>query len=180
MRLRTLFGLIALAPALAGAPAGSHAQSALEGTYALVADSSADVGEAVREGTAGANFFVRKFGRRVLERTLKPVDTLRIAFVDDGVVITATERDAIRTPLDGSTTELRNAAGEMESVGTEWDGSSLVRVFRAAKGTREMRYALEPDGDTLRVSVEVQASVLAAPIRYTLMYLRVGERRARD
>ena len=164
-------GGLALAMQVPGTSAEAQT-SALEGSYVLVAEESADVRAAVREGTAKANFFVRNFGRGVLERSLEPADTLRITFDQGGVSITAKDGSLLHTPLDGAPIDVRNSAGEMERVTTDWVDGSLRRLFDAGKGTREFSYALEGDGTALSVTVEVRSSMFPEPIRYRLVYTR--------
>jgi hypothetical protein len=60
----------ALIATMAGTPEAARAQASVEGRYGFVAAESADVREAIREGTADANFFVRNVGRGVLQRML--------------------------------------------------------------------------------------------------------------
>jgi len=167
-----------LALAMQVSVASAEAQtSALEGSYILVPEESADVRAAVRAGTEKANFFVRNFGRGVLERSLEPADTLRITFDEGGVSITTKDGDVLHTPLDGAPVEVRNSAGEMERVTTDRVDGSLRRLFDAGKGTREFFYALEQDGTALSVSVEVRSSMFPEPIRYRLLYARLSDGR---
>jgi hypothetical protein len=160
----------------AGTPEAARAQASVEGRYGFVAAESADVRQAIREATAEANFFVRKVGRGLLQRTLTPPEILEIVVDDEGVAITAEDGSLLRGPVDGRTIEVRNARGERESVETAWEGESLVRSFRADKASRQFRYVPEPDGRTLRVQVDVSGSVLPRPIRYTLTYRRIVDR----
>jgi hypothetical protein len=161
--------------ATAATPEAARAQANIEGSYGFVAEESADVRQAIREGTADANFFVRNVGRGVLQRTLKPPETLEIVVDADGAAITADDGTLLRGPVDGRTIEVRNARGEREKVQTTWEGDTLVRSFRADKASREFRYVPDADGRTLRVQVNVSGSVLPRPIRYTLTYRRIDD-----
>lgn len=164
--------MVAMALVPLGLTGQARAQSALEGSWTFVAEESADVKQEIQQGTAEAGFFVRRFGRGVLERSLQPMDTLHIAFGDGGVAITAPDGHALQTTIDGPAVEVRNAGGEMEEVATLWDGDALCRVFRGDKGTREWCYSTDAAGEVLRVAVEVRARMLPGPIRYTLTYRR--------
>lgn len=166
------FALIATA---AGTPEAARAQASVEGRYGFVAAESDDVRQAIREGTADANFFVRNVGRGVLQRTLTPPQILEIVVDSDGVAITAEDGSLLNSPIAGRTIEVRNARGERETVQTAWEGDTLVRSFRADKASRQYRYLPDPDGHTLRVEVDVSGSILPEPIRYTLTYRRLGE-----
>ncbi len=168
-----LSGGVALA-LLAPSSAVNAQAAAIEGSYVLVPEESADVRAAVREGTQKANFFVRNFGRGVLERTLEPADTLRIVFDTSGVTITTTGADLLHTPLDGDAIEVQNPAGETERVATYQEDGALRRVFDAGRGTREFLYTLDQDGAGLDVMVEVRSTMFPDPIHYRLRYRRVA------
>jgi hypothetical protein len=163
----------ALIATMAGTPEAARAQANVEGRYGFVAGESADVREAIREGTADANFFVRNVGRGVLQRMLAPPAILEIVVEDESVAITAEDGSLLRSPADGRMIEVRNARGEREKVETTWEGDTLVRAFRADKASRTFRYRPDSDGRTLRVEVDVSGSVLRRPIRYALTYRRI-------
>lgn len=172
MSLARIQVMVALALVPAGLPLQAQAQSALEGSWTFVAEESADVKQEVEQGTERASVFVRRFGRGPLERSLRPVDTLHIAFSEDGVSITAPDGNGLHTSLGGPTIEVRNAGGQVEEVATQWKEDALCRVYSSDKGTREWCYSLDPVEDVLRVAVEVRARMLPGPFRYVLTYRR--------
>ncbi len=164
-----LAGLVLL-PALISAPL--HAQEpALRGVYGLAPDRSDDVGQAIREATEGAGFFVRTVGRRMLADRLAPPDTVRIVVTDTTASITS-DGSALRTRLftvaDPGEADQRPPDG----VRTAWDNEALVRTFEEDDGVRTYRYSLAGDGDTLRVDVSVEGSRLPRPVEYRLIYRR--------
>lgn len=163
--------VIGLAISASAAAAQSTAR-ALEGTYRFLPAESDDVRAAIDAATDGGSFFVRKVGRGVLRRTLKPSSVITIAFDSGGVSLTD-DAGRMRVPFEGGI-EARNARGEREKVTVEVSDNTLIRTFRASKGTRLQRYALSAP-DKVDIDVEVTGSMLPRPLRYRLRYERLSE-----
>lgn len=159
-----------LSPALI-APALHAQEPALEGVYGLAPDRSDDVGQAIREATEGAGFFVRTVGRRMLADRLAPPETVRIVLTDSTASITS-DGSEVRTRLFTVADAGEAERLAPEGVRTAWDDAALVRTFEEDDGVRTYRYSLSGDGDTLSVDVRVEGSRLPRPVEYRLIYLR--------
>lgn len=157
-------------------PAPARAQDpSLAGQYRLVPERSDRVEDAVAEATEGAGFFVRTVGRRMLTGKLTPAEQIRIT-VADTLLVTGSGKAPERAVLvagDPDAPPRGRDGGDGEAAAVAWwDGPALGARFTEDEGTREYRYALEPDGRTLRVEVRVYGDKLPRPVELSLTYER--------
>jgi hypothetical protein len=151
-------------------PAPTPAQDpTLTGSYRLVPEQSDPVEDAVEAATDGAGFFVRTVGRRMLTGKLTPTEQLRITVTDTLVVVSSDEDRERATVMVSGPDE-----GDPSRGSAWWDGAVLVVRFTEEEGTRVHRYALDPDGRTLRVEVRVSGDRLPRPVELSLTYARSG------
>lgn len=157
-------------------PAPARAQDpSLAGQYRLVPEQSDHVGDAVAEATEGAGFFVRTMGRRMLTGRLTPAEQIRITLTDTLVVIGSDkgpERPILVVGDPGHPPRGRDGEGDQSVAFAWWDGPVLGARFTEDEGTREYRYALQPDGRTLQVEVRVDGGKLPRPVELSLTYAR--------
>ncbi len=182
--LRPVFSLAAAALALAlgvggavgAAPAHAAATSAtspaLSGRFRYVGPSSqAATIEAGIEAAIAS-----------LPESLQPVARrrLKIATAIPGAVVLEVGEEQRRVSLDartittkpGRTVTWADGTGSLSRVTHEVGASGLTERLVSVEGTRENVYRVGEDGRALTMAVTIRSPHLAAPIRYSLSYVR--------
>jgi hypothetical protein len=176
-RQRNPLLLLALA-LLVAAPASLGAQqdqsAALRGTFALNADASDDVREAINEAVRGMNFITRPIARGRLARTNEPYQRVRIAYDNDQIWIKTDDRAPIVTPATGAPIKWRREDGEEFDVSTEWENGRLEQTFVAGDGQRVNTFSVSPNGQTMTMTVTISSPKLSSDLVYRLVFDRVA------
>jgi hypothetical protein len=170
-RLRTLV-LISTLVLASGATSLDAQQPDLQGVYELDGAASDDDGAAITAGTADMSFVIRALARRRIAQTNPRYERIRLARDDTTVKVQFDARAPIELPLDGHPVRRVRGDGGEDDVSASWSATELVLRFRSDNGARTNTLALDPDGRTLKLKVELFSSYFDAPIRYVLTYRR--------
>jgi hypothetical protein len=76
-------------------------------------------------------------------------------------------------PSNGTAVKWTREDGETFEVAGTWQDARVTQEFVAADGQRSNVFRLSPDGNELRLDVELTSEQLPAPVRYTLAYRRL-------
>ena len=152
----------------------ASAQTAtLQGTFTYVPERSDNVDQAIEVAVSKLNFFVRSIARKRLRELNAPYQRIAIELTPTQVSITGDHSAPIRTALDGTPGEWKDADVEVLQVSTRWEGSVLQQEFSATNGQRINAYEVSPDAQTLTMQVTVSSQRLKEPMTYRLVYRRV-------
>jgi hypothetical protein len=152
----------------------SRAAPNLSGTYLFDKKHSDDPSHALDEATQSMGRFKRKAVQKRMSEGLKPADTLRIAMAGDTVSLQTSGRLHLQTVPGAEPKSRTGENGGTVQLSSAWDGDTLVVTTASDRFQREARYALEPDGQSIRVAISMSGSKSSAPIQYALVYRRVA------
>lgn len=144
----------------------------LEGTFALVADQSADISNAIETAIASMNFIKRPIARNRLKKTNTAYQRILLARTQDSIEITFDQRAPLRLPANGSAVKWTREDGEVFDVSAQWEGRQLTQTYKASDGMRINTFRLSDDGRSLQLDVAVTSEQLPQAVRYTLLYRR--------
>lgn len=130
------------------------------------------VRSAVDAAIVGFSAPERPIARWLLLRATRPCETVEVDLRDREVAIRCDEQQTAVAPSDGTPVSFAGADGrELTLVHDVVDERTVTQSFRSRAGTRTNRLTLLPDG-SLEVVVSIRSQRLAAPLEYTLTYLR--------
>ena len=144
----------------------------LQGVYTIDAAASDDIDAAITRGTADMNFAIRSLARSLTAKTNPRYERVEIRRNDTTVSVRYDSRPPIEVPADGRSVRWVREDGAAYDVSVQWNAPQLVMHFESDTGKRINTLVLQPDGRTLRFSVQLISSHLPAPILYTLTYRR--------
>ncbi len=159
-----LFGVLAVARSQGPAAAS------LEGVYLNVEEDGgrATIARKTDEGLRDARRVVRSMARpRILESN-PPVRRLVIEIDGGEARVTYEGERSYHAPIGGPAVEQRAPDGSKVNVRYELDGSTLVEIAEASRGSGVIRYSRR--GDDLVVQTVIEARQLPEPIRFTLRF----------
>lgn len=158
---------------LALSPLSAVAQSpSLAGSYTYVEAESDAIKPAIEQAVADMNFITRPIARGRLTRTNEPYGQITIRQSGDEVTIITDDRAPIVARADGNPMKWTRDDGEVLDLTTRFEGGALEQTFVADDGERKNVFSLSPDGQTLEMAVTVTSPRLAAPLTYTLRYVK--------
>jgi hypothetical protein len=147
-------------------------QADLQGVYSIDADASDNIDAAITRGTEDMNFAIRSLARSRTAKTNPRYARVEIWRNDTTIRVQYDARPPIEIPGDGRSVPWVREDGSTYNVSARWAATQLVMHFESATGNRINTLVLQPDGTTLKFSVELTSSYLPAPITYMLTYRR--------
>jgi hypothetical protein len=164
--------LAGVALVLIGATVAQVPQPDLQGAYEIDPKASDDIQAAITRGTAQLNFAIRPLARRLIAKANPAYQRIVISRYGAMASLQLEARQAIQTPLDGNWVQWIREDGRVDRITGEWSYPTFVVYFQGEDGARVQRYALDPDGRTLKLHVELTSPRLPTPIDYVLVYRR--------
>lgn len=171
----------ALAAALLLAAGGAQvaagpAMPALAGNYRFVGGDPErkQIEDACEVAIADSNFIVRAVARRRLKPQVAPWDTLTFRWAGTDLEFGVNGRPGVGTHLNGDAISTTSPTGDPMKMRQWFEGKKLVQVFELEVGTRRNEVTLGPDGNQLKMKVQISSSQLPKPVIYELTYKRGG------
>lgn len=154
----------------------SHAASdvsTLDGNYALDLKASDDISAIVETAVADVTFAWRTFARQNILAMHPAYPSIKIAHDKNAVVVTFDGRNPMSTPFDGTATPWKREDGDMLSIASQWNGTSLLQTIKKG-GTwqHDNDFSLNADGRLLTLKVHFVSKLLDKPLQYRLIYRR--------
>jgi hypothetical protein len=165
-----------------GGAADEELQQRYAGEYRFSGGSAerAQVPEAVERSVDGMFFISRGIAYGRLMRTCEICNTYTLSFAAGEAVVRGPCQLPDVSPGDGREVEHRTKYDETSQLSQRFVKGALVQDFRGEEGARRVVWSLEPDGETLRVQVNISSKHLPHPVDYTLTYRRAALRRPAD
>lgn len=167
-----LFCLMAAAqPASAPPPA----LQPLIGQYALLSQTSDDIGAAIDRATATMNFVTRPAARRLLRKRNTAFASFAISWSGGRVRVERTGTPPASGVLNGTPAPWGNQDGEEMQVSYRLIAGAEPRMeetFRSKDGGKTNSFVWRPKDAVLEVNVRVVSDRLPQPVEYCLRYGR--------
>jgi len=129
--------------------------------------------QALHTAAASANALIRSLVRKQLAATAAPYSGVHFVETESGLAFDRVPgARPVVAVLNGPSIAWEREDGEVYQVAVAAATDGLVQQFTGAKGTRENRFQWSADGQTLRLTVTIRASVLKTPLVYTQTFRR--------
>jgi hypothetical protein len=165
-----------------GGATDEQLQQRYAGEYRFAGGSAerAQVPEAVERSVDGMFFIARGIAYDRLLRNCEICSSYALSFAHGQVVVRGPCQLPDVSPSDGREVEHRTKLDETSQLSQHFVQGALVQDFRGEEGARRVVWSLEPDGETLRVQVNISSKHLPHPVDYTLTYRRAALRQPAD
>ena len=170
----------AAAPAAAANPVENPAIAALRarlaGSWREVssAENAANRDAGVERTVEALFVLIRSIARGRLIEANPAFPALRIAF-HDGQIEVQTLPVVCRSPEGGVERTVRGLDGNTNRLVQTLTSNALVQTTWQDSGSRTSRFVPSADGQRLTLHVQIRASQLSVPVRYSMTYARVGD-----
>lgn len=159
-------------PATAPTRVANDPQAELHFDYANGQAGRDVIEEAVDEATADMNVLIRGIARKRLLDANAVIEQFAFALDGDPLVASYAGGRIIAAPRSGKRIPWTDQYGERIQVSHDYANGKLVQKMVGSKGRRTNIYRFSDDEQTMRMSVEIVADQLPAPVRYRLKYRR--------
>jgi len=161
----------------AGAGAASHAGQALPalaGDYRFVGGDAETrkIEDACEVAVADSNFIVRAVARRRLKVQVVPYDLIGFRWTGSDLEFGVNGGSHVATHLNGEAVSATSPTGDPMKMRQWFEGKKLVQIFELSIGTRRNEITLGPDGNQLKMKVQITSPQLSKPVVYELSYRR--------
>ncbi len=158
------------------APPAEAEQARYAGTYRYA--ESLDHGRAIvraamEKAIEKLNPLVRPIARSKLASSDPLIREIGIALPEGRISVTLVgQKTATFSTKAGAREKVRNPQGKQVDLTQRFVAGGLEQVFVGEKGRTRSLYALQPDGDRLRVLTRIEGQGVDGPIAYRLDYVR--------
>lgn len=142
-----------------------------KGVWTLNAEASDDLTAAIEKTIATMNFIARPIARTKLRARNVAFPKIDITAEDGGLRVSHqggmnVKYSAVSQPVHVKAPDGTDAVTRLSATPT------LILTYESESGTREDRYELSPEGNTLTLSIRMTSSRLPQPLLYQLVYRR--------
>lgn len=173
-----MFGIGLVALAVSG-ESSAHAEGdphvAFTGNFRYAGDAGEQAARkaAIDKAVASLFFAIRPIARSRLSEGTRIDPTVGFAFGGGNIRVKLPPAPDAVSPESGGAVNYVDDAGEASHLSQHIYPGKLTQLYATDDGSRNNEWTLSPDGNTLKLNVNVFSPKLSAPVIYTLTYKKV-------